>query len=176
MDGRNDIYESILVRKEIEKPKPSIPEAFLALMRELNALGLDFCMQKIEGGFYSTTEVKTTEKDIFTELEDRLKLRTFISRKKNEELAKLSIPKDKKNIKNDNESFDIEKVKNNRFSFTEDNRKSFFSSNSIEMGKKEIKKKKENQTNIVDEEISEASNTEQNSSIPFENEKLKEKK
>jgi DNA-directed RNA polymerase subunit beta len=109
MDGRNDIYESILVRKESEKPTPSIPEAFLALMRELNALGLDFCMQKIEGGFYSTSQVKSLEKDIFTELEDRLKLRTIIARKKNEELAKLSIKKNKKepqgfNIKNEIES------------------------------------------------------------------------
>ena len=111
MDGRNDIYESILVRKETEKPKPSIPEAFLALMRELNALGLDFCMQKIEGGFYSTSQVKSLEKDIFTELEDRLKLRTFISRKKNEELAKLSTQKEKKQIKIINNSFDNEEDK-----------------------------------------------------------------
>ena len=46
IDGRNDMYESILVRKEIEKPNPSIPESFLALIRELQALGLDFSMKK----------------------------------------------------------------------------------------------------------------------------------
>jgi DNA-directed RNA polymerase subunit beta len=65
IDGRNDIYESILVRKEIEKPNPSIPESFLALMRELHALGLDFSVKKLEGGFYSTTDSKEIEKDIY---------------------------------------------------------------------------------------------------------------
>jgi DNA-directed RNA polymerase subunit beta len=33
IDGRNDMYEAILVRKEVEKPTPSIPESFLALIR-----------------------------------------------------------------------------------------------------------------------------------------------
>jgi DNA-directed RNA polymerase subunit beta len=37
IDGRNDMYEAILVRKEVEKPT-SIPESFLALIRELHAL------------------------------------------------------------------------------------------------------------------------------------------
>jgi DNA-directed RNA polymerase subunit beta len=37
IDGRNDMYEAILVRKEVEKPTPSIPESFLALIRELHA-------------------------------------------------------------------------------------------------------------------------------------------
>jgi DNA-directed RNA polymerase subunit beta len=48
IDGRNDMYESILVRKEIEKPNPSIPESFLALIRELHALGLDFSIKKFD--------------------------------------------------------------------------------------------------------------------------------
>jgi len=88
IDGRNDIYESILVRKEIEKPNPSIPESFLALMRELHALGLDFSVKKLEGGFYSTTDSKEIEKDIFKDLEMRLKLRTLLARKKAEQFAK----------------------------------------------------------------------------------------
>jgi len=88
IDGRNDIYESILIRKEIEKPKPSIPESFLALIRELNALGLDFSMRKFENGFNSTTNMHDTERDIFIELENRLMLRALLSRKKTEQFAK----------------------------------------------------------------------------------------
>jgi len=72
IDGRNDMYESILVRKDVEKPTPSLPEAFLALIRELNALGLDFSIRKFDGGFYSTTNIQETEKDMFKDLEERL--------------------------------------------------------------------------------------------------------
>ena len=88
IDGRNDMYEAILVRKEVEKPNPSIPESFLALIRELHALGLDFSIQKFEGGFYSTTNMREIEKDIFKELEIRLKLRALLVRKKAEQFAK----------------------------------------------------------------------------------------
>lgn len=88
IDGRNDMYESILIRKELSKPTPSIPESFLALMRELHSLGLDFSLKKFEGGFYSTTNMKEVEKDIFKELETRLKLRALLARKKVEEYAK----------------------------------------------------------------------------------------
>ena len=90
IDGRNDIYESILIRKEIEKPKPSVPESFLALIRELNALGLDFSMRKFENGFNSTTNIHDVERDIFIELENRLMLRALLSRKKTEQFAKYS--------------------------------------------------------------------------------------
>ena len=65
IDGRNDMYEALLVRNELEKPTPSIPESFTALIRELNALGLDFSFKKFEGGFYSTTDIKEIEKDLF---------------------------------------------------------------------------------------------------------------
>jgi DNA-directed RNA polymerase subunit beta len=61
IDGRNDMYEAILVRKEVEKPT-SIPESFLALIRELHALGLDFSIYKFDGGFDSTTNMQQTEK------------------------------------------------------------------------------------------------------------------
>jgi len=88
IDGRNDMYEAILIRKEIEKPTPSIPESFLALMRELHALGLDFSMKKFENGFYSTTNIEEVEKDIFKDLEVRLKLRALLARKKAEQFAK----------------------------------------------------------------------------------------
>jgi DNA-directed RNA polymerase subunit beta len=88
IDGRNDMYEAILVRKEIEKPSPSIPESFLALIRELEALGLQFSMKKFENGFASTTNIEEVEKDIFQELEIRLKLRALLARKKAEQFAK----------------------------------------------------------------------------------------
>jgi DNA-directed RNA polymerase subunit beta len=91
IDGRNDMYESLLVRKQTEKPNPSIPESFLALVRELNALGLDFSFRKFDGGFYSTKILNDKEKDIFEELENRLKLRALLSRKKSEQFAKLTI-------------------------------------------------------------------------------------
>ena len=84
IDGRNDMYESLLVRREMEKPNPSIPEAFLVLIRELNALGLDFCIQKIENQFENTPKLKQIEKNIFEDLENKLKLRALLFKKKSE--------------------------------------------------------------------------------------------
>jgi DNA-directed RNA polymerase subunit beta len=104
IDGRNDMYESILSRKEIEKPTPSIPEAFIALVRELNALGLDFTFKKFEGGIYSTTDIKEVEKDIFNDIETRLMLRALLARKKAEEFGKSSNSSTKKDI------FGVEKL------------------------------------------------------------------
>jgi DNA-directed RNA polymerase subunit beta len=98
IDGRNDMYEAILVRKEVEKPNPSIPESFLALIRELHALGLDFSIQKFNGGFYSTTTMKQVEKDIFKDIEVRLKLRALLVRKKAEQFAKATNFLDKNDL------------------------------------------------------------------------------
>ena len=117
IDGRNDIYEAILIRKEIEKPNPSIPESFLALVRELNSLGLDFSIQKFEGGFNSTTNMKDKTRDIFTELEDRLMLRALLARKKTEQFAKLSMS-DQENealevLKRNEQERILDKLKNN---------------------------------------------------------------
>lgn len=91
IDGRNDMYEAILVRQEVEKPNPSLPESFSALIRELNSLGLDFSLLKFEGGFYTTAGMREIEKDLFFELETRLKLRALLSRKKAEQFAKTDI-------------------------------------------------------------------------------------
>ena len=88
IDGRNDMYESILVRKDIEKPSPSIPESFLALIRELHSLGLDFSIKKFNNGFENTVNLKEQERDIFKDLETRLKLRALLARKKAEQFAK----------------------------------------------------------------------------------------
>lgn len=98
IDGRNDMYEAILVRKDVEKPNPSIPESFLALIRELNALGLDFGIKKFEGGFYSTLNLEEIEKDIFQDLETRLKLRALLARKKAEQFAKANNLLDKNDL------------------------------------------------------------------------------
>ena len=95
IDGRNDMYEAILVRKDVEKPTPSIPESFSALVRELNALGLDFSMKKFDGGFSSTTKTKQIKKDLFFELENRLKLRALVARKKSEQFSKSGILSEK---------------------------------------------------------------------------------
>lgn len=93
IDGRNDMYEAILVRREIKKPTPSMPESFLALIRELHALGLDFSLKKFENGFYSTTNIENTERDLFRDLETRLKLRAILARKKAEYFAKVNASK-----------------------------------------------------------------------------------
>jgi DNA-directed RNA polymerase subunit beta len=114
IDGRNDMYEALLVRKGIPKPTPSIPESFLALIRELNALGLDFSMRKFEGGFYSTTPFTEIEKDIFKDLELRLKLRALLARKKVEQTTKPLIYNEKiKNLENSKKS--SKKKKKNSF-------------------------------------------------------------
>jgi DNA-directed RNA polymerase subunit beta len=90
IDGRNDMYESILGRENLEKPSPSLPESFTALIRELNSLGLQFSVKKFENGFFSTTDTKEIEKDFFLDLENRLKLRTIITKKKLEHFSKIS--------------------------------------------------------------------------------------
>jgi len=89
IDGRNDMYESILGRENLEKPSPSLPESFTALIRELNSLGLQFSVKKFENGFLSTTDTKEIEKDFFQDLENRLKLRTIITKKKLEHFSKI---------------------------------------------------------------------------------------
>jgi DNA-directed RNA polymerase subunit beta len=132
IDGRNDIYEAILLGKEnenYEKPTPSIPESFLTLIRELNALGLDFSLNKIENGFKTTRNIKKIEKDIFKDLENRLKLRALLSRYKVEYFSKSEILKQniitkegKENISKEKNFFDklqekkkiLEKFKKNQ--------------------------------------------------------------
>jgi DNA-directed RNA polymerase subunit beta len=103
IDGRNDMYEALLVRKDVKKPTPSIPESFLALIRELNALGLDFEITKFETDISITSEIKQNEKDIFEELETRLKLRALLARKKAEQLAR------ENNLPDDNDRYSAEK-------------------------------------------------------------------
>jgi DNA-directed RNA polymerase subunit beta len=95
IDGRNDMYEAILLGKEHEKPTPSIPESFLTLIRELNALGLDFSVNQLENTLESPKNIKNREKDIFKDLENRLKLRALLSRYKAEYFSKPEFLKEK---------------------------------------------------------------------------------
>jgi hypothetical protein len=55
-----------------------------------HSLGLDFSIRKFDAGFYSTTNIEDVEKDIFKEIEKRLKLRALLARKKAEQFAKNS--------------------------------------------------------------------------------------
>ena len=68
------------------------------MIRELNSLGLDFSIQKFEGGFNSTTNMRDKKRDIFTELEDRLMLRALLARKKTEQFAKLSMSSEENEV------------------------------------------------------------------------------
>jgi len=87
IDGRNDMYEAILTYNEVEKPTPSFPESFLALVRELNALGLDLSFKQFQSGFSSTSDIQEKEKNIFHDLETRLKLRGLLERQKSEQFV-----------------------------------------------------------------------------------------
>jgi len=80
IDSRNDMYEALVDGNESKKPSPGIPEGFLLLMRELNSLGLDFFAQKVTNGFYSPIATSAEERDLFSLLEMRLKLRTLLFR------------------------------------------------------------------------------------------------
>nr|QOU10586.1 RNA polymerase beta subunit [Pedospumella sp. Jangsampo120217C5] len=82
IDGRNDMHEAIIFGQKIKKPMPTIPEAFLALIRELHALGLDFSAKHFQNNFYSTAKASDEDKNIFKDLEIRLKLRALGAHKK----------------------------------------------------------------------------------------------
>lgn len=84
IDGRNDMYELLINTQSSSKPMPSMPEAFLALTRELHALGLDFSLAKIKDNFYVTAKLSPVEDDIFSSFEARLKLRALVARKRAE--------------------------------------------------------------------------------------------
>jgi DNA-directed RNA polymerase subunit beta len=90
IDGRLDMYQSLVQRTKTPKPNPSVSESFLALIRELQALGLDFSMQKIENTLKKNTKVQTKEKDLFKDIEQRLFLRTLYERKKMEKYGRIS--------------------------------------------------------------------------------------
>ena len=73
----------------MKKPNPSISETFLALIRELNALGLDFSMHRITSSFGEQDQIKNQEKDIFQEIETKLQLRNLLARKRTEQFTQI---------------------------------------------------------------------------------------
>jgi hypothetical protein len=134
IDGRNDMYESILIRKEIEKPKPSIPESFLTLIRELNALGLDFSSRKINAGLMTSYKGKVKkakeepeveeERDLFKQVELRLKLRALLARKKSEQFTiEEEVHSEEEKKKQNQRTEDYRKVLENFRKIQDENRK-----------------------------------------------------
>jgi DNA-directed RNA polymerase subunit beta len=134
IDGRNDMYESILIRKEIEKPKPSIPESFLTLIRELNALGLDFSSRKINAGLMTSYKGKVKkakeepeveeERDLFKQVELRLKLRALLARKKSEQFTiEEEVHSEEEKKKQNQRKEDYRKVLENFRKIQDENRK-----------------------------------------------------
>nr|YP_011005486.1 RNA polymerase beta subunit [Choristocarpus tenellus]WAM62349.1 RNA polymerase beta subunit [Choristocarpus tenellus] len=62
MDGRMEMYNSMIQNQDI--PKPGIPESFRVLCRELNALGLDittYRIDKLESGEIISNEINLFE-------------------------------------------------------------------------------------------------------------------
>lgn len=92
IDGRNDMYEALSDGENTLKPMPSFSETFLSLLRELNALGLDFQMTRANPAYttlgYSNSSFRSQkvqnkkntlkEIDIFRVIENKLKLRGMI--------------------------------------------------------------------------------------------------
>jgi DNA-directed RNA polymerase subunit beta len=125
IDARNDIYQAIVTRRYdyiIGNPRPTISEAFLVLIRELNALGLDFALQQIS--YYP--EPQTVERDLFKDMEQRIKLREMLNRTKVDKLIAL----DKISAK-ENEAFskileaEYDKIFKNVKNILKENRKHF---------------------------------------------------
>jgi DNA-directed RNA polymerase subunit beta len=71
--SRNLIYNAIVAETELSKS--FISEAFLTLIRELQAIGLDFSLNYITNPFTSSTDIKKHDLDIFSMLETRLNLK-----------------------------------------------------------------------------------------------------
>jgi hypothetical protein len=117
IDGRLDMYQSLVQRTKTPKPNPSVSESFLALIRELQALGLDFSMQKIENTLKKKNKVQTKEKDLFKDIEQRLFLRTLYERKKMEKYGRITpieIEEEKIQKSHEKEKI-IERFKNKEF-------------------------------------------------------------
>ena len=89
----------------------------MALIRELQALGLDFSMQKIENTLKKKNKVQTKEKDLFKDIEQRLFLRTLYERKKMEKYGRITpieIEEEKIQKSHEKEKI-IERFKNKEF-------------------------------------------------------------
>lgn len=75
IEGRNTLEEALSTTKNV-KPVSRVPEAFLVLIKELNALGLDFSFKKFDSGFYSTLDYTNKTEKLFTKIEDLFQFKT----------------------------------------------------------------------------------------------------
>lgn len=78
IDGRNEMYSAISLAKPIAKPSPVVSETYLVLVRELNALGLEFLTRKIKNSFGSLRKNEYLNVNLFETVEVRLKLRQLL--------------------------------------------------------------------------------------------------
>ncbi len=84
IEGRNDMYTSMIIPGYKDPVNTSVPEGFLMLIRELNALGLDFSLKKLrpEISILGDYEYINEFVDIFKKVETRLKLKALYNRKR----------------------------------------------------------------------------------------------
>lgn len=84
IEGRNNLEEALSTTNNV-KPVSRVPEAFLVLIKELNALGLAFSFKNFDSGFYSTLDYKNKTEKLFAKLEHLFHFKT------NEKNSKLLI-------------------------------------------------------------------------------------
>lgn len=95
INARNEFYESIVCDNFFIKPNITIGETFLTLIRELNSLGLNFIIKKVEFNLKKFNDIKLIEKNFFQDIEKRLELKAFIKKKNIKTLdKKLKIKKE----------------------------------------------------------------------------------
>lgn len=114
IDGRNDLYNAISSNNYLEKPNPDFSQTLISLIRELNALGLDFQFFKTEFQPLLTLNSRDTSKTnrkevkIFALLEDRLKLRFKLNKLKNSHSTLETLSNE--NLSNNKDSFEEQKL------------------------------------------------------------------
>jgi len=83
IDGRNIFYNKLVFSSYLDKITSSISEAFLVLIKELNGLSLNLSLFRIKNGFSKTKKIREYNKNIFKEIELKLKLkRNYLKLKK----------------------------------------------------------------------------------------------
>ena len=75
LDSRDDIHQQFHFPKNAPLARHWISETYLVLIRELNALGLNFTAKRAKN--LMTTEIHKEEVDFFGQIEIRLKLRSL---------------------------------------------------------------------------------------------------
>ncbi len=104
INSRNDFYISIATNNLKRQPSLGIGETFLMLIRELNALGLDFNPEKIELFVEKKPKLYLNKDNFFKKIEARLDLKALIEKIKFQKLIlqklkKYKLEKNKKKKK-----------------------------------------------------------------------------